>query len=231
MQVERQASLRQRRQVKLLGEIVVEHDGGIADAHFDVHEFASGPGPAGYLDGAESVLQEVGESRGAFDRQVRRDGMETGRNWISWFWHLRIISQAGGSGTDHRLSWSVAARLTAMAFIRRESNPPSTGLGGAKEQWRWSRAGWVTGSKKHFRSRPGFSVGQDGILRGDCQSPRGPIANRPAGCLPANLPTSPQVFHEIPRAEGPSQQTTKTDRLSHLRSQLPSSSSTSFCAP
>jgi anaerobic selenocysteine-containing dehydrogenase len=32
------------------------------------------------------------------------------------------------------------------------------------------------------------AVGQDAILRGDCQSPRGPIANRPAGCLPANLP-------------------------------------------
>ena len=31
-------------------------------------------------------------------------------------------------------------------------------------------------------------MGQDGILRGDCQSPRGPIDNRPAGCLPANLP-------------------------------------------
>jgi hypothetical protein len=29
---------------------------------------------------------------------------------------------------------------------------------------------------------------QDGILRGDCPSPRGPIVNRPAGCLPANLP-------------------------------------------
>jgi hypothetical protein len=33
-----------------------------------------------------------------------------------------------------------------------------------------------------------FRVGQDGILRGDCQSPRGPIDNRPAGCLPASLP-------------------------------------------
>jgi hypothetical protein len=32
------------------------------------------------------------------------------------------------------------------------------------------------------------SVGQDAILRGDCQSPRGPIDNRPTGCLPANLP-------------------------------------------
>jgi lipoic acid synthetase len=31
-------------------------------------------------------------------------------------------------------------------------------------------------------------VGRDDILRGDCQSPRGPIDNRPAGCLPANLP-------------------------------------------
>jgi porphobilinogen synthase len=31
-------------------------------------------------------------------------------------------------------------------------------------------------------------VGQDVILRGDCQSPRRPISNRPAGCLTANLP-------------------------------------------
>jgi hypothetical protein len=35
-------------------------------------------------------------------------------------------------------------------------------------------------------------VGQDGILRGDCQSPRGPIGGalwaRPAGCLLASLP-------------------------------------------
>jgi len=31
-------------------------------------------------------------------------------------------------------------------------------------------------------------VGQDGILRGDWQSPRVPIANRHAGCHTANLP-------------------------------------------
>src|SRR5271157_2070198 len=48
------------------------------------------------------------------------------------------------------------------------------------------------------------------------------IVNRRAGRLPIGpqvafrptCPTSPQVFHEIPRAEGPLQQTTETDRLS-----------------
>jgi len=38
----------------------------------------------------------------------------------------------------------------------------------------------------------GLGVGQDGILRGDWQSPRGPglegNPNRSAGCLAANLP-------------------------------------------
>jgi hypothetical protein len=41
---------------------------------------------------------------------------------------------------------------------------------------------------KIHENRCRSGVGQDGILRGDCQSPRGPIVNRPAGCLPANLP-------------------------------------------
>ena len=38
----------------------------------------------------------------------------------------------------------------------------------------------------------GSAVGPDGIRRGDWQSPRGPIANRPAGCQPA--PQSKSVY-------------------------------------
>jgi hypothetical protein len=37
-------------------------------------------------------------------------------------------------------------------------------------------------------------VGQDGILRGDWQSPRGPIANRPADFDAATSAFSPTFF-------------------------------------
>jgi hypothetical protein len=68
---ERLAAFGQRRQAEFGGEVVGEHQQGIADAHFDVHELAAGPGRTGDLNGVEGALRKVAVSRGAVDAELR----------------------------------------------------------------------------------------------------------------------------------------------------------------
>src|SRR2546423_12163263 len=78
------------RSVKLLGraaaefgKLIAEHEEGIADFEFGVHNgLAIGTGHTTDLFGAEDVFVKVDSRRGVADVQVRGDGMKTVRNWF-----------------------------------------------------------------------------------------------------------------------------------------------------
>ena len=80
--------------------------------------------------------------------------------------------------------------------------------------------GRLTGVEKALPLTPGVQCGAGWYPARD---PEGAPGNRRASRLPIGsqvafrptCPTAPQVFHKIPRVEGPLRQTTKTDRLSH----------------
>ena len=65
---------------------------GIADAHFDVHELAAGPGRAADPDGVECALEKVDAGSSAVDAELCGQRVKTGRNRASGFRHADSIS-------------------------------------------------------------------------------------------------------------------------------------------
>src|ERR1019366_8670795 len=61
---------------------------------------------------------------------------------------------------------------------------------------------WAAAAISEAITRHPFRVGQDGILRGDWQSPRGPSATRPADCQSAPHSGKPQTVLAILRGLG-----------------------------
>jgi hypothetical protein len=73
---DRRALEGERPAAAVVGKIVAQHEHGIADAHFGVHDPAVRAGHAGYLDGAEALAVKVERPGRAFADQVRGDGVE-----------------------------------------------------------------------------------------------------------------------------------------------------------